>query len=126
MYQSLDKVASNLIKYQAFRANANLVKLRAVKSQPEAESRLEDGEEQLLGSEAVKEASKPIDKSKGQAKPDDKSKILDKSGVEQDKFVAESVPADQTLPRDWNFDSYRSAVEDLPEDKKSIAGLLSA
>ena len=117
VYQTLDKVALNLIKYQAFRANANLVKLKAVKQQPETESRLEDRDEQVPGIEAVKEASKPIDKSKGQAKLDDKSKLLDKSGIEQDKFVVESSPVNETLPREWNFDSYRSVVEDLPEDK---------
>ena len=119
VYQTLDKVASNLIKYQAFKANSNFIKLKAVKQQPETESRLEDGDEQqVLEQEVAKDASKPIDKSKNQGKqPEDKSKLLDKSGVEQDKFVFESPPADETLPREWNFESYQAVVNDLPEDK---------
>ena len=119
VYQTLDKVASNLIKYQAFKTNSNLVKLKALKPQPETESRLEEGEEQQIPEpEIAKDASKPIDKSKVQEKqPEDKSKLLDKSGVKQDKYVFESPPAEETLPREWNFESYKAVVDDLPEDK---------
>jgi hypothetical protein len=91
--------------------------LKALKSQPETESRLEEGDEQPIP-EAVRDTSKPADKSKVQGKqPEDKSKLLDKSGVEQEKYVFESPPAEETLPREWNFESYRAVVDDLPEDK---------
>lgn len=123
VFQMLEKVATNLIKYQAFKANAKLIKLQAFKAVPETESRLEDHDASGVAEvEVNKDASKPADKSK--AKPaDDKSKVLDKSAVEKSP---EPVVHEETLSRDWNYESYRDIVNSLPEDKKSISSLLSA
>lgn len=127
--QTLEKTSSNLLKYMNFKQNANLVPLKAVKMEPEAESRLEDHQEepQVVEAEASKEEIKQVDKSKAGDKskvPDDKSKIMDKSGIEPEK--QEHEQPEDTLPREWNYESYKAVVDELPEEKKSIAGLLSA
>jgi len=127
--QTLEKTALNLLKYANFKKNANLIPLKVVRPQQEQESRLEEHNEEpepeVEPVEVSKDAGKLADKGKGKA---DKSKAGDKSAVqeEQEKVIEEPKLPDDTLPRDWNSESYRTLVDDLPEDKKSIAGLLSA
>lgn len=134
--QTLEKTASNLLKYLNFKQNANLIPLKAIRPTPENESRLDDHaepEHEIIEPEPAKEETKVGDKSKiadkskagDKSKPDDKSKALDKSAVEPEKAVEESHH-EQSMSRDWNYESYKSVVNNLPEDKRSIAGLLSA
>jgi hypothetical protein len=131
VFEDLNKMASNLIKFKKFKLNASLIKLKSVKHLPEEESRLEktiDREEEKHEEvkapvEPIKETGK-VDKSKQAL---DKSKPADKTEIHENK-IEEEMPKlpDQTLPIDWNDETYHAIVKELPEEKKSIAGLLSA
>jgi hypothetical protein len=129
--QTLDKTASNLLKYTNFKKNANLIPLKVIKPAVEKESRLEDHQEEPELEpeiqEPVKDAGKPPAKGKDASKVD-KSKVVEKSAVEEEehKTMDKTKLPDKTLGREWNNESYRTVVNELPEDKKSIAGLLSA
>lgn len=126
VFQTLDRTASNLLKYQSFKKKANLVPLKVVHPEPEAESRLDEPKEEPESKIPEPEVSKEA------TKPGDKSKAIDKSKVQEPPAEPEKEPLektqipDETLAREWNYDSYKTVVNELPEDKKSIAGLLSA
>ena len=125
--ETLEKTSKNLMKYKKFKLEANLIPLKVKKPEPESESRLEKEGEEEKEAEESKEAEKTIEKSKADKSKANKSKA-DKSKVaEEEPEPVEPEPVlEQTLPREWNSESYQAVVNDLPEDKKSIAGLLSA
>lgn len=129
--QTLGKTASNLLKYTNFKKSANLIPLKVIRPVPERESRLEDNQEEPEPEpeiqEPVKEVAKPPAKVKESSKVD-KNKVVEKSAVEEEeqKSMEKTKLTDESLGREWNSESYHTVVNELPEDKKSIAGLLSA
>lgn len=136
VYQSLEKTATNLIKYQNFKRNANLIHLKAQKAHPESESRLEEHveEPQVEEPEEIKEPSKDVGKPAEKGKPDakgkgkaGKEKAAERSAVEPEPVIEEKTELpEETMAREWDYESYNTVVKNLPENKKSIAGLLSA
>lgn len=119
VFNSLNSLASDLIKYKNFKLKSNLIKLKATKPGDEIESKLEEGTKPV---EVEKEAEVSKEPNKL-----DKSKQPDASQI--DKTHQEIAPPpvlESTLAREWNYESYHKVVNELPADKRSIAGLLAA
>ena len=122
VFDDLHKIASDLMKFKNFKMKTNLVKLKAQKLQPEHESTIVEPQEA-----ADEEGSKAEqDETAKDASKVDKSKLPEGSKIEESKVEGPPPLPEETMPREWSDESYHKIVNDLPEDKKSIAGLLAA